>query len=645
VAYTQTDRICSVSSALGQDVLLLRRMTAEEGISRPFRLELELVSEQADIDFGAIVGSALTVRVKLVGGAERYFNGVVSSFSQGGTDQRFVYYEAEVVPWLWLLTRRSDCRIFQDQSVPDIIKKVFSDRGFSDFDLELSAAYKPRGYCVQYRETDFNFVSRLMEEVGISYYFKHEDKRHKLVLFDSPSGNPTCPGQAHAIYASESEAGKHEGEILSWSSERELGPGAFALCDYNFESPSENLGVDTTSSDPIGGNEALEIYDYPGEYSDLGRGEQLVKLRMEAEEAASIRVRGESDCVAFCPGYRFQLKGHYRADYNKPYLLTEATHTVTEGVGHDSGEDSSYENSFSCMPYEVPFRSLQLTPKPTLQGVQTAIVVGPSGQEIYVDRYGRVKVQFHWDREGQRDDTSSCWIRVSQNWAGKNWGGVFLPRIGQEVIVDFLEGDPDRPIITGRVYNAELMVPYELPANATQSGIKSRSSSKGAPPNFNEIRFEDKKGSEEIFIQAERDMNVLIENNRMETVRGTSDIVVKKTRRQLIEADEHIHVKGARNEKVDGDQSLTVGAAQQQKVGTNHALEAGQEIHLKGGMKVVLEAGMQLTLKGPGGFVDIGPAGVTIQGTLVKINSGGAAGSGSGASPTAPDDASEVEEE
>jgi len=620
-------------------------MTGHEGISRPFRFDLELLSEQADIDFGSIVGSILTVCVRLENGTERYFNGVVSSFSQGGADQRFVYYQAELVPWLWLLTRRSDCRIFQDQPVPDIIKKVFSDRGFSDFELELSATYQPRVYCVQYRETDFNFVCRLMEEVGISYYFKHEDKRHKLVLFDSPSGNPVCPGQADAIYASTSESGKHEGEIQSWFAERELGPGAFALCDYNFESPSENLGVNTGSSDPIGGNEVLEIYDYPGEYCELGAGEQLVKLRMEAEEAASVTVRGAGDCTAFGPGYRFNLKGHYRADYNKPYLLTEITHTVAEGLGDEAGTGSSYENSFSCIPYEVPFRSLQVTPKPTIQGVQTAVVVGPSGQEIYVDKYGRVKVQFHWDREGKRDDKSSCWIRVSQNWGGKNWGGIFIPRIGQEVIVDFLEGDPDRPLITGRVYNAEQMVPYELPANATQSGVKSRSSSKGSPTNFNEIRFEDKKGNEEIFIQAERDKNILIKRNRMETVRGTSDIVVKEGRRQLIEADEHVHVKSARNEKVDGDQSLTVGGAQQEKIGTNHALEAGQEIHLKGGMKVILEAGMQLTLKGPGGFVDIGPAGVTIQGTLVKINSGGAAGSGSGASPTESDDAEEVEEE
>jgi type VI secretion system secreted protein VgrG len=347
-------------------------------------------------------------------------------------------------------------------------------------------------------------------------------------------------------------------------------------------------------------------------------------------------------------GNLFTLEGHPRSLVNQEYLIVSSTHEVVMH-GYESGEAASslrMEDSIRIEAIESrqPFRCEETTEKPVIHGPQTAIVVGKKGEEIWTDEHGRVKVQFHWDREGKEDEKSSCWIRVAQIWAGKGWGGIALPRIGQEVIVEFLGGDPDRPIVTGRVYNGDNKVPYALSDNQTQSGIKSRSTKKGSAKNFNELRFEDKKGVEEIFIQAERDQNILIKNNHMETVRNTSDHSVQAGRRTTIGAADHYHVKADRNEKVDGKQSLTVDGDQHEKVGSNHALEAGNEIHLKGGMKVIIEAGMQLSLKGAGGFIDIGPAGVTIQGTLVNINSGGSAGSGSGSSPTAPDDAEEVEE-
>jgi type VI secretion system secreted protein VgrG len=377
---------------------------------------------------------------------------------------------------------------------------------------------------------------------------------------------------------------------------------------------------------------------------------------MQEEEAEHLVAHGMSHCRMFVSGYKFTLEKHPRKDMNTDYVLTEIQHTaVTDAFPSTRlAEGESYSNSFTCIPLSVPFRPLRVTPRPTVKGLQPAVVTGPSGEEIYSDKYGRVKVQFFWDRLGKKNENSSCWIRVSQPWAGKNWGAVFLPRIGQEVIVDFLESDPDQPLITGRVYNAEQMPPYTLPDKQTRSTFQSRSSKGGGPANYNEIRFEDLKGSEQIFINAEKDMDHRVENDSREYIGNNRHLIVNANQFELVNKDKHLHVKGKQNEKIEGDMSLKVGGDQKQqvdrslslkvgqsrneKVGITHAMEAGQTIHLKGGMTVIIEAGMQLSLKGPGGFVDIGPTGVTIQGTMVLINSGGAPGSGPGASPASPDD-------
>ncbi|MBZ5566083.1 MAG: type VI secretion system tip protein VgrG, partial [Acidobacteriia bacterium] len=421
------------------------------------------------------------------------------------------------------------------------------------------------------------------------------------------------------------------------------------------------------------GNSAYEIYDYPGEYLNKAQGSSLAKLRMQEEETTSTVVQGTSECRAFVSGFKFDLADHYRRDANAPYLLTQVQHVATEGDTYLSGgteKGEHYSNHFTCIPAHVSYRPLRRTPRPFVQGPQTAVVVGKSGEEIWVDKYGRVKVQFFWDREGKKDENSSCWVRVSQPWAGKNWGAIWIPRIGQEVIVDFLEGDPDRPLITGRVYNADQMPPYELPTNQTQSGFKSRSSKQGGAANYNEIRFEDKKGKELLLIHAELNKNESVECDSTEFVGRDRLLTVKRDQKELVERDKHQHVKGVQRtlvdidnhihikgnqktyvqgnnnvhvkgdhlEKIDGNRSLSVSGARDEKFGTKAALEAGQEVHIKGGLKVVIEGGMQVTLKGPGGFVDISPMGVTIQGTMVLINSGGAAGAGSGSSPGSPED-------
>src|SRR5574338_427414 len=634
-AFTDQERICTVHSELGPNVLMLNHFSGTEAISRPFRFDLQLFSEQDGIEFEKVVGTKLTVETQLPDGQTRYFNGVVARFAQGGADRRFVIYEATLVPWLWLLTRTTDCRIFQQKSLPDIILEVFKDfSGIADYRFELTGEHLPWEYCVQYRESDFNFVSRLMEQEGIFYFFEHDRGKHVMVVADAPSVHAPCPGQPDADYNSEGAA-RRAGEISAWHFERELLPGKAALKDYQFKDPKDRLLAETKTVDAIGKKFGFEVYDYTGEYESTAEGQGLVALRLESEEVAYHAIRGRSDLVAFCPGYRFKLRNHYRPSFNEEYLLTEVQHDIDVGPGYQRGS-AIYQNDFRCIPFRIPFRPLRQTPKPLVQGLQTAVVVGPAGEEIYTDQYGRVKVQFFWDRYGRFDENSSCWIRVSQAWAGKMWGGACHPRIGQEVIVEFLEGDPDRPMIIGRVYNGELMPPYELPRHQTISTLQSRSSKGGVADNFNEIRFEDEIGHEQVFVHAEMDMDQRVKQDYRSIVLQDRHRIVERHERDKVGGNRHVEVVGQQREKI-GAMHLQVDQDVQEKVGQNWACETGMEIHLKAGMKVVIEAGMQVHLKVGGNHIDISPAGITIQGTMVRINSGPSPGQGSGARPELPE--------
>lgn len=655
MAYTQDGRLIAISTSLPADTLLLQGFTGTEAISRPFSFQLDLLSEDAALAATDIIGKAATITLTLADDSQRYLNGFISRFAQAEADTRVVHYRAEMVPWLWFLTRTADCRIFQNMTVPDIITKVFDDLGFSDYKNNLpQGSFEPRDYCVQYRETDFNFVSRLMEQYGIFYFFEHEEKKHTLVLANSASAHQPCPKQPKA--PCEFTGGVvEEGLVTAWHMEHELRPGRYALSDFNFETPTTRLesSVDTTIS--VGGNSRFELFDYPGIYPKKNQGEQLAKIRMEEEEAAYLVARGASTCRGFVSGYRFELADHYRRDVNTAYVLTEIRHTASAGSAYTTGgavTGEQYSNEFICMPHTVPYRPPRNARKPFVQGVQTAIVVGPSGEEIYTDKYGRVKVQFHWDRKGTKNEKSSCWVRVAQSWAGKGWGAIFLPRIGQEVIVDFLEGDPDQPIIVGSVYNAQDMPPYALPDEKTKSTIKSNSSKGGG--GFNEIRFEDKKGEELLFVHAEKDEDVVVKHDAREWIGNDRHLIVKKNQLEAIEGDKHGSVTGKHLTKVGGDAgskiagnwnvdagakiSIKAGADIHEKAGANYALEAGAAVHVKAGATLVIEAGAQLSLKVGGNFIDINPGGIFIQGTMVNINSGGSAGSGSGSSPTAPEE-------
>ncbi|MEA2463430.1 MAG: type secretion system secreted protein VgrG, partial [Acidobacteriota bacterium] len=553
-SYVQTDQYISVSTPLGKDKLLLRSFRGEERLSGLFEFVLEMQSEDPALDFAAIVGKSVTVTVLLADGTNRYVNGIVGKFVQAGGDARFYNYYAELHPWFWLLTMSADCRIWQNKSVIDIVTGLFTELGFTDYKNSTSGTYAPLEYCVQYNETAFAFVSRLLEDAGITYFFEHEDGKHTLVLADAASAYAVCPGAA-TVNVGGNEHWLQQNTITSCALEQNVIPGKYAVDDFGFETPSTDL---MGSADSTKATDAAKrrLYEYPGGFVKKDAAEGLAKKRMEEQELPQKLLRGTSFCRAWFAGAKSTVAKHLRDDANVAYVL--------QYVSHSASWDA-YTNSFEAVPADAIIRPRRVTPKPVIPGTQTAIVVGKSGEEIWTDKYGRVKVQFHWDQLGKNDENSSCWIRVAHGWAGKAWGQMFLQRIVQEVVVSFLEGNPDRPLITGSVYNAEQTVPYTLPDNQTQSTIKSNVSKGGG--GFNELRFEDKKDSEEVFIQAERDYNTVIKNNETHKVGfekkkdGNQTIDIYKNRTvTLAEGNDALQVKkGNRDIKVDtGNETHTV---------------------------------------------------------------------------------------
>ncbi len=558
---SQEQRLLAVSTPLGTDTVLLLGFNGVESVSQPFRFELQLASQQETIAPADLVGKPVSWRVGLSDKEPRFFHGIVSRLFAGGRDKRGLRaYRAEVVPWLWFLTRTADCKIFQQLSTPDIIKKVFDGLGFADYSINVKGTFAPWDYCVQYRETAFNFVSRLMELEGIFYYFTHEESKHTLVLANDASAWAAVP-ESPVSYASGTVSRNH---VTSWEHSYSYRSGKWSRTDYNFETPSTSLLTSTSTTLSLPSISGYEVFEFPGAYMVKGNGQPVTTIRMEEDEAAYDVVRGASECRTFTAGGKFTLAEHEIDAENASYAFTSVEHSAIEAsLG---GGTSTYANSFTCIPDHVAYRPPRVTPKPAVAGPQTAVVVGPSGEEIYVDKYGRVKVQFFWDRLGTLNENSSCWIRVSEQWAGKNWGFVAHPRLGQEVIVDFIEGDPDRPLITGRVYNAEQMPPYDLPANMTQTGIKSRSSKGGGTANFNEFRFEDKKGSEQVFLHAEKNQDIEVENDethwvghdRTKTIDHDETTHVKHDRTETVDNNETITIHGKRTEVVDKDETITI---------------------------------------------------------------------------------------
>lgn len=672
--FTQDKRALRIDTPLGKDVLLLERFDGEEPVSAPFHFRLDLLSEKPDLSPADLLGKDVTVSIDF-GSQTRVLNGIVARFAQAGRGARLTRYRAEMVPQLWLASLVQNSRIFQQMSTGDIAAEVLKDMGI-EHRLALTRRYEPRNYCAQYRETNLAFLSRILEEDGIHYFHEHSKDAHKLVLSDTSAQNPACPGKGARIAVLQSGADPltaKEPIVSDLERETSVVSGKITYWDHHFELPGKTLDAEQpvgSSSDPT------EVYDYPGGYAkrfdgvDEGGGEQssqlqkifdqnqrTVKVRANEAESAQTVVRGASNCPFLVAGHRFTIEKHYRADFSTEYFIRAVRHAASvETYENTNGAPFTYGATFECIPASVPYAPPRRTPRPRVEGSQTAVVVGPEGAEIFTDKYGRVKVQFHWDREGQRNAGSSCWVRVATAWAGNNWGTIHIPRVGQEVLIAFLEGDPDQPIVMGSVWNADQMPPYALPDNRTQSGIKSRSTPDGSAENFNEIRMEDKKGSELLYIHAEKDKSVVVENDRTETVGHDESISIGENRSESVGADETVSVGGdqtlsvggnrtrsvAKDESVsvggnrsesvsgnsavsvDGNLNTNVGKDESRSVGGERSVSIGKDDKLQVGKKLLVDAGDEIVLKTGKASITMKKDGtITIKGKDITLNGSG----------------------
>jgi type VI secretion system secreted protein VgrG len=680
MAITQSTRKVQITTPLGKDALIVSQFSAVEQMSSLFQFDISMLSEKGELSPDDILGKEVTLKYDLPNGQKRFFHGFVTEFSQGATNNRFHQYQATVRPWFWFLTRSADCRIFQNKDVGEIFEEVVKPYGFTHYKLKLSGALNKFEYCVQYRETDFNFISRLLEQEGISYHFQHADGKHTMVLANDNSAHEKVSGYETVPYfpPDAPDAARERDHLEEWSFTKSVLPGTFATTDYDFTAPKTSLAANSSIARSHA-HSKFEIFDYPADLAKFDSGEtgRIAKIRVQEIQATHMVGRGKGNAAGLATGYKFKLDKYTRGDLNIEYLVTGARYLITSDAGAAGGADPGAECTVTIdtIDAKAPFRPARVTPKPIVQGAQTAIVVGKAGDEIYTDEHGRVKVQFHWDRQGKNDENSGCWIRVAQTWAGKQWGAIHIPRIGQEVIVDFLEGDPDKPIITGRVYNGANMPPYDLPGNKTQSGIKSRSSKDGTPENFNEIRFEDKKGEEQLYIHAEKNQVIEVENdenhsvghdqtlnvghdrvkdvkndettkvghNRGESVGNNETITIAKDRTEsvgdnesisvgkdqtltvgdgqsiTVGKDQTINISGNRNEQVGKSEQVQIGKSRQHKISENDSLNVGKKLIISAGDSIVLETGSASISMKKDGTITIKGKDITIDGSG-KIN-------------------------
>ncbi len=671
MAATQENRLLSIKTPLEDDFLLLDRLNATEEISELFHYEVDLLHEEndeghepTDVDVASLLGQLVSITIAQRDGTTRTFNGMVNTFAKGHRTIRFSHYHATIVPRVWLLTQNFQSRIFQHMSVPDILEQVFD--GFN-VSFEIQGQFEKRDYCCQYQESDFDFASRTMEEEGLYYYFEHSGEEHTMIVADTPQSHRDCPSKSDIEYFTKSDSTQEDfiSTIRDIRIDHKLQPGAVSFRDFNFQLVTNKLEANQPTLFSVGDNQKLEVYKYPAGYGrkydgiDRGGGttneldavfpdkQRTAENEMSALDSGYRVLSGGSDCCSLTPGHLFNLTSHPTKEINAQYLITSVDHRVKQSPAYLTGEEieAGYESSFSCISHGAgapKFCPPIKTKKPKIYGAQTAMVVGPAGEEIYTDKYGRVKVQFHWDRDGTVDADSSCWIRVAQAWAGNRWGMMVIPRIGMEVVVEFLEGDPDSPIIKGCVYNPETMPPYELPDEKTKSTIKTDSSKGGN--GFNEIRFEDKKGEEQLFFHAEKDQDIRVKNDRREIILNDRHLIVNRDKRDRIKRDEHriverdlienvqrdIHRKvgGKQAEKVVGTYSRKVTGNVTEEFGANYSTDT-TGFHTIKAANIVLEADTAISMKVGGSFITISSAGIFIKGApMTMINSGGAAISG-----------------
>ncbi len=665
-----------VSTGLFGEEAIITSLNGREEISKPFEFHLSISSPKENLKPEQVIGQPLAVRIDRGDAEPRFIHGYVNSFwagryvSQDSTDTPTRLYRVSVVPWLWFLSRASRCFVYLPekeektiQDVLDAVVKRVKSYGHVDPTLEAGNAKilgsRKVEHCVQYRESDFNFLCRTLEKYGIYYYFKHTENKHTLVLSDQRN-YPNAPESA-VRFPSSSSGTDAEDVISNWEHSYEFVSGKWEQTDYDFINPSTDLKVNALkhSSIPLKNNTAYELYEYPGEYVNKGDGTAEATARLEAEESRFDVVSGVSTCKTFSPGYCFKLTEHPTSEdeKGKTFLLTSVSHSATQpGPYSSSGAMTSYSNSFACIPRDRQYRPSRSTPQPILASVQTAVVVGPPGEEIYTDKYGRVKVQFHWDREGKRDENTSCWVRVTQVHAGKGFGGIDIPRVGDEVVVSFLEGDLDRPLITGRVYHKESMPPFGLPAAKTISGIKTKTyKGKG----HNEMSMDDTPGKEKVNIHAQYDMTTTVlhdqttevKNDRKDTIDGNDEETVNKNQTWTVAGNRTATINGelssvigkTEQRSVTSDQTITVGGKQDTNVVASATLTAGEFIKLvSGAASIELKSDGTIEIKGVAIKID-GTASVkssapkveiegatidsvatgpnTVKGAVVKINS------------------------
>jgi type VI secretion system secreted protein VgrG len=594
MARSQETRQISAHFAIEQP-LVARGIRGTEEFSGLFRYELDVCGPvDKSIDPRQIVGNPVVVRLDQDGEKDRFFHGFVSEFRQAGWGERYIDYRVVIVPKLWFLSQTSDCRIFQDKTTRQIVEQIFAELDFGDIRWELTSDYQEHVYCVQYRESDLNFVSRLLEEEGIFYFFEHAQDKHTLVLGDQPASFYELD-DSEAEFPLPHHTTGNQDQIKDWEHRYQIQPGNFAHRHFNFETPTDNLHVSQASQLGLELSDSLEVYDYHGRYGEKSRGTQLATIRMEEMEAGFDTVIGSSTYRSFSAGGRFKIVRHrMSSEEGKSFAIT-AIETIATSVGDYTtdvrSEDQGrleFHNFFTAIPAESRFRPRRETPKPVVEGPQTAMVVGPAKEEIYPDAHGRVKVQFHWDREGQHNEDSSCWIRVSQVHAGGKWGGMDLPRIGEEVIVDFIEGDPDEPIITGRVYNAVHSPPFSLPGEMTRSGMKSQTH-KGS--GFNEMSMDDTAGKEQIRVNAQHDMNTAVGNDQT--------LIVNNNRKMDIVNNDALQVGNNSTESVGNNKDVKIGNNLTENVGNKAVVNAGSSITLKcGASKIHMTSGGMITITG-----------------------------------------------
>ncbi len=640
---TQEHRLISITDfSLEKDTFVIMSLHGSEYISDLFEFELEVLSENLDVSADQVVGKPATVTIQ--NEHSRYFNGFIKSLTFGEVDEHnHRVYRMTMVPWLWFLSKKSNCRIFQEQNTKDIVSQIFSDLGFSDFQFK-AAGGRVREYCVQFNETDLNFVSRLLEEDGIAYYFEHTQSTHKLILVDQANAYQVV-AETDLEYSNGSSTNV---QITRWEHLHHYKKGQWTLNDYNFKEPTKALKASANSNSTFSNNTQYEHYEYPGFY-DTNMGKDIVKIRLECEETMRDCAQGTSDCSSFYAGGTFNLAKHDTASQQGMYILVGVHHHISD-TSFYSGEEgqTEYSNQFVCIPANVHFRPLPTHDKPLMKGPQSAIVVGPAGEEIYIDEHGRIKAQFIWDREGNMNENSSCYIRVMQSWAGNQWGSSFIPRIGHEVIVNFLDGDPDRPLVTGSVYNGKNKPVY---ASKTQSGIKSRSTKGGTAQNYNELRFDDKKDSEQVYIHAEKDFDSHVEHNQTLTVENdraksighneTYDVGADRTKTiggnqtESIKKDKSTTVDGGHTEVVNKSMEIKVVKDLTESVGGNYTervtkdskhtaktitFEAQNEIVLKtGSAKIVMKQNGDISIQGKNINVK-GTGNVVLKGAKVTAN-------------------------